>query len=727
MSLSKPLSRLLCAALALCTLGGAAVSCKTAETVPSSSVTASDAKTPAELISGRIPCLDRQVIAGDETDAASYGIDMTNFEDDGYVIKNVADTVFIFGKTDAALTAAANKFVNMYNAGAVEDVIYHEGYRIERLEIFGTDISEYVIEYPAEDNSYSHIAYAVSELVRLVKQATGVTLTTHVGDSGAEHVIEFRQVNDDALRFDGFRYFDENGTLVFEGSSSRYGCLTAVYRFLQNECGWDELIAGESLLNESDYINIPTGINKTEVPAFDHYAGIQIRESLKNDQRLYSGYGIISHACHGIQTYNFFMMNDPLEMPCFTDEELYEICAYNVEKYIEARYGNPSFLAVDLATPDSNAFCLCENCLEIFMEEGKTHSAAIVLFANRISEEMNEKYPGLLYQIFAYNDTNKPPKTVRPNDMVHITYCFDIICNNHPLDGSGCEGRENYFGRKNSDFAEWFEEWSRITKNIYVWYYSLDTNFHDFTVIDTIYKDFTYLAKHGVTGIAFQSTECGLGMKRIHRQLTYNLNWDIDMTEEEYYALYERLLEKEYGPGWRLIAEYERIMQESQDRLGCFTGWGWSNPVHMNNKIYDTFYYSTEYDYIVEILDRAIAMAETPSHIRRCEMLMISALYKGCYSEYFIAYENEDTDRIAVLSERYDRAMELMRKYGFDLSGETGKYITVDLKVCEFRHASIEDAAWIDWYVKWDELCPGHEKPEPEEYVGLERPALPYF
>ena len=730
--INKKLSRIVSAILALCTLSAGAVSCTDEKSEPeqSAAVLTSSASDIAANINARLPGLEYELVVGTAADGAAYGIDMADFEDDGYLIRNLDDTVFIFGKTDTALETASNKFVNMYNAGDVADVAYHEGYRIEKLEIFGVDISEYVIEYPESGAGAQAVAasVAVSELQRLVKQATGAILPAFAGDSGEEHVIEFRYSEDSDLRYDGYRYFEEDGTLVIEGASARQGCLTGVYRFLQNECGWDEILFGESELRESDYINIPAGIDKTETPAFDHFYTVGSDwDPFARDQSKYTSTGVISHACHGLQSHNFFELAEMPSQPCYTDDEMYEICLENATKFVAARYGSPSFKALDIAMPDSNDFCFCDTCLEMFIENGNANSAAVVYFANRLSEDIDALYPGLVYQIFAYNDTNKPPTKIVPNEMVHVTYCFDVICSNHPLDGSGCSDEPNLWKRKNSDFAKWFEGWCDITDNIYVWFYSLDTNFHDYTVIDTIYKDFTYLHENGVTGIMYQCTSYGLGMKRIHRSLAHALNWNIDMTEEEYYALYDRLMEKEYGPGWELISEYEQIMQEAQDVIGCATGWGWSYPVQMNNNYYDTFYYASRFDYIVELFDRALAMTETPRQLRRCELLMISALYKGCYSEYFTAYENDDTARIATLSERFDRAMALMKKNGFNLNNELGRYYTVDGTLCQFNYKSIEDAAWLDWYVKWDILRPGHTRPEPDKYVGAQRRPMTYF
>ncbi len=689
--------------------------------------TSSAADAAAATLQAKLPDLSRKVVLGTEETADSYGVDMADFESDGYIIKTQDDSILIFGKTVTGLTTATNKFVNQYNANALKDVAFHEGYRIEKLEIFGVDISEYVIEYPAENNE--NMLFAVSELKQLVKKACGVELKSVEGDSGAEHTIEFRFSDNADLGDEGFRYFDENGTLVIEGAKAR-GCMNAVYRLLQNECGWDRLIAGESNLRESDYVNIPVGIDKTETPAFDYlFVHNQIWKDtvFKTDRTqiasnsVQNSYGPVTHACHGIL--RFLDTSDGWQdQPCYTSEDTYDMIKERVEQKIldEIAAGKTpglDLIEIDIAQTDSSVYCTCDECIDVYVEEGNAHSGAVVRFANRMSEELNEKYPGIVYKIFAYADSNKPCKT-QPNDLVYITYCFDGNCSNHPLDASECkEGDLTHFGRKNSDYAEWFEGWTEMTDNIYVWFYSLDTNFHDYTVIDTIYNDFKYLAEHDVKGVFWQSTNHGLGMKRIDHQLAYELNWNIDMTEEEYYDLYTQLLEEEYGPGFEYIQKYLDVVDAAQNRVGCWDCWGWNSPRLFATVHYDTAFYGENFEYIVEVMDRAIAMAETPDQIKRTEMLMISALYKGCYSLYFDAYERNDTELIAKLSDRFDRAMDYMKKYGFYMEGGVGEYMTIDGYICKFQYNSIEHAAWIDWIDCREDLCPGFEKAAPEGYV----------
>ena len=115
-------SKVLAVMLALCCLCGTAVSCAKIDNVyRHNSITAasSAADEYAELLAKKAPRLDIPVVIGTAADGSAYGIDMSEFENDGYIIKQMEGTAFVFGKTASALTTAVNKFANMYNAGAV--------------------------------------------------------------------------------------------------------------------------------------------------------------------------------------------------------------------------------------------------------------------------------------------------------------------------------------------------------------------------------------------------------------------------------------------------------------------------------------------------------------------------------------------------------------------------------------------------------------------------------
>ena len=150
------MKKIVSAALCLCMAAATLASCaqKSEPYVsPRITVSSSAAEDSAVWLTKRLgdSLTGRIVLAvGD----SANGIDMTNFEDDGFVIRTDGSSTVIASKTETGLDAAVHKYANAVDTGKADtlDVVYHEGYRIERLTLAGNDISEYKIEYPAEHN-----------------------------------------------------------------------------------------------------------------------------------------------------------------------------------------------------------------------------------------------------------------------------------------------------------------------------------------------------------------------------------------------------------------------------------------------------------------------------------------------------------------------------------------------------------------------------------------------
>lgn len=102
------------------------------------SSTSSDSDSYAKWLDDRLGDNVGKVTIGVGNDA-KYGIDMSDFEDDGYIIRNIGTETLIFGKTDSGLDRAVRKYAKNVEAGtAIENVTFHEGTRIEKLTLFGT-------------------------------------------------------------------------------------------------------------------------------------------------------------------------------------------------------------------------------------------------------------------------------------------------------------------------------------------------------------------------------------------------------------------------------------------------------------------------------------------------------------------------------------------------------------------------------------------------------------
>jgi len=685
--------------------------------------TAATASTAEQTLIDRLGKVPENIILGDASVAAEYGIDMTDFESDGYILRTVGDSTLVFGKASDGLDRAVRAYAKAVDAGR-EDTLnetWHEGTRIDSLTIAGRDISEYTVYYPADTNA--NMKFAVDDFVRLVAKATGVTLPVVQGTPVAP-AIEFRHSTDPVFEDEGYRYEVTANGLVIEGAVDR-GCMNAIYRFLQKECGWENLIYGDSYLNEADHIDIPVGTKRQETPAFEYFqqqapyiVGFSTeRGAIKTVEQLSygsaAGYGEIPCACHGMQNNRFcdYDIDYWKEQICYSDEDRYWECSTRVDAYIQAQLAAGKVLGrdlkcVDIAAGDNSNYCFCEICAEVFEEEGNAHSGAVVRFANRMADEFNETYPGLNFLIFAYNGTNKPCKTA-PNDHVFLTYCFDYNCSNHLMDGSQCDGNipsQNGI-RNNSDFNSDLAGWCALTKNVWVWYYSLPHSVQNYTIVDNIYDDIRYLRDLGVRGVFHEGENNYLGIKHIENQLTDEMFWNPDMSREEYEEIFCELLAKYYGEGWQYIRDFVYHWEESQDRMSCWHCWNWS-VIGLDDKRYDTHYYMNHYDEFVTLFDEALLLAESQWHQDNIERLSITMLYMGCYSSYYIAHIKGDTERMEVLSDRYDRSLELLRKFGYD----PNKIPTLHAGDSADLAATIEEAAQIDW-IKWYEAITGYKTP----------------
>ena len=667
---------------------------------PKITVASSDAEDSAEFLTNRLgeKLTDNIYLAvGNDT---ANGIDMTDFENDGYVLRTVGDkSVVIVGKSADGLDHGVRRYANSVDDGKDEyfDVAYHEGYRIENFTLAGTDIAEYSIEYPAEHNE--NMLFAVSELQRLVKKACGAELSASEGITKKARAIEFRHSTDAELKFDGYRYFFEGERLVIEGAVKR-GCMYGVWRFLQKECGWTSLIYGDSDLLEAEHLDVPATASRQETPVFSYlnmycHSWGSYKNEKGNPTAAQNSYGTMVNCCHGL--YRFSEVNVMGKQICYTDEDMYELCRDNIRNYIEAQLASglvigKDFFAVDIAQNDNSDYCTCRECMKVFSVEG-SNSGAVVRFANRLSEELNEDYPGLYYQIFAYAGSNVAPLKTKPNEFVHITFCSDMNCSNHVFDGSECNGKSTFNQLTNKNYAAWLESWCKVSDNVYVWFYALDSKLQQYTTIGNMYRDFRYFRDLGVEGMFWMCEFYGLGIQRVQHQLLAELQWNMDISEADFEYMLCDILKREFGSGWSSVREYIKMWDESQKRIKCWHCWG--GGAYPWDTRYDGNYYDDHFETMISLLEDAVTRADSKDQQIRAENFTCHMYYEGCYSLYYKAEAAGDTALMKTLSDRYDLMMERLYKNGFDPCGRG--IMTVDGNYHRYDRTIQEEAenGWI--------------------------------
>lgn len=671
---------------------------------------------------------------------AANGLDMTNFENDGYILRSDGDkNIVIAGKTADGLDAAVRKYANAVDLGksTLFDITYHEGYRVEKLTLAGNDISEYTVVAPENDpsrRSYMNWAMnaACNEIVSLIAKACGTNLPAVRGTSDAAKQIILKFSDDESLGNHGYKYYFEGDNLVIEGGPED-GCLNGVYRFLEHELNWECLSFGDSLLAEADYIDVPADAARTEQPVFDWaWLYFMAYEQFKTDRTTTANpYGKIDQAMHGDQLLGTTHWAGQI---CYTDEDRFyavydRVIDYIVNNIRAGKVIGEDFFAVSLAQVDEAKYCRCKQCLTVVKEEGGVNSGPVIRWMNRMVEEVNatdDAYRALIYKCYAYHGSQPPCKTA-PVDQVWVTFCTDGACSNHILRGGDCNDRFGLYGVSeepifnNDSFGSWLKQWTDMSDNIYVWLYALDCSPRQYTIFETIYDDIQFLSECGVRGFFWQHQSNGLGFNRINFQLAYQLIWNTDMTRDEFNALKEHLLEKEYGEGYTYILEYFDILQQAQDKSGCWNCWGYGAPKGADER--DQAYYAENFDLSVELLERALVLAGDKKQVDLCSRLTVHMLYSGCYAAYFEAYDNNDTARLEELNARYSRAIDrIITAYnavgwGWLVSADTIKIYSTDYaQVTIYR--SLEDMAWKSWAEDRDYLPQGEtQRPMPDKYA----------
>jgi len=687
-------------------LAGTLASCST----PAEQIASSASETEQFLID-RLGSADGFVL-GTATDAEAYGIDMSDFRDEGYVIRTLDGKTVIFGKTEDGLDRGARYFVNHLLDVDNASYTYGEGYRVKQITIAGRDISEYSI-YLFEGADECH-TFAANELRKYIELACGVKLD--IVREPTEHMIVLERVGEDdpraeVLGREGFNIsVKENGDLYISGGRDR-GCLYGVYELLESYIGWRFAANGEVLdhyVNESDYylyesdlVDIPAGLEDEQVPSFDYrqgrlYAGghklyysdlpVILRENDKiRGDKAYNGYGYLRGANHGLlsgpfKTGYFDGILDPdviagRKQPCFSDEELIEGCKEYYTEYVESRLAagdriGEKLVQIDIAQVDSMTFCQCSDCLEYMALDG-SQTGPMIHFSNELARYFGEKYPGLYLSILVYWGTAKPPKTTVPEPNLNCSFCFfterDFSrCMNHSINGKDCD--KNCF-TNNAVYAEWFEKWCEISEMVTVWYYPGSWYYNNIStnIIDTLRADIAYMAEKDIHGMypCMWSPKYWTSQDALIGYLIDELQWNAEMTDEEYRALIYEYLCILYGhESAPYLMEY-LDWAESVEKDSCFTELQFSTP---DERVYfDKI--AKERDYALGLIDMALKNAESAADEEAIRLFSRPAYFTVLIATHTALYQNGTAEERAWYEDLYYKFKDIALSTNFMLDG----------------------------------------------------------
>lgn len=679
--------------LAVLFIGTSLASC--AEVKPTSS-----SKSSSDRIDTLLSSVSDKIVYGTADDALAFGIDMSSFRNDGYIIRTENGSTVIFGKTEDALDRAAHKFVKAFANETDVNYVIGEGYPVKALTICGVPVSEFTVSLSISEDGYGFsdcAEFAQDEVVTYIEQTTGVKLKK----GNSEHEIKLVQMEkDNALGIDGFRIVTEGGNLVIYGGYKR-GIMYGFYEVLERYLGWRFLGADEGMtyctpaesidLDGIEYEYVPVffergerdGAKKTSYApgsfTSDSVYDYTIKRKLNGSVglSLTSGtYGWSEGRNTTVHTFKDQLPDvcDATKQPCLTDEINIEDCADSVIKTIDAFKEAGLTEGVDMfpvciGPNDNLEYCKCKNCTKAIQKGGGTQAATLIPFINAVIEIADEVYPDVTYATIAYQEGIKAPTICVPNEKLNIIFCLIQKCMAHSLYDTDCHCEDsNTYLINNMTFAEYLDDWCKLSENMGVWYYP--TNFENalcpLALDRVVREDIRYFAEHGVNTFTCENYSNGTGFDFLNAYIISKLLWNPYMDDAEYNSMINEYMEAYYGEGWENIRAYYDMMQRSGETRVCFAGFA-SWPEEQ----VDMLMYDVKYEEILDLFDEAKALVDSTAQYERIERLELHVHYLHLCSVYSEEYLHGTDEQKKAYEDLYRYIYDTMFAIGYkqDLLG----------------------------------------------------------
>lgn len=309
----------------------------------------------------------------------------------------------------------------------------------------------------------------------------------------------------------------------------------------------------------------------------------------------------------------YFCLRNGKRVPrdlCWSNHEALEIALDQIREDMRA---HPEATVFSVSQMDGNDWaCHCDQCTKISEREG-SDMGPVLIFVNKVAEAIEDEFPQNAIITFAYRWTRVPTKTVQPRDNVILFLCDIECCFAHPM--TECDMPAN------RAFVKQIEEWSRISKRLWIWNY--ETNFHHYMLpfpnYHTWAPNYRFFRDHHVTGLFtqddYQNRNAELGA--FGGYVRAKLLWDVDRDPEP--AMRE-FLDGYYGPAARPMRAYmELLMGKVVDEN-----------IHM--LIYDMYPWAYLPEDVMEKADRFFDEAEAlvadqPEFLERVRIARLSLDY----------------------------------------------------------------------------------------------------
>ncbi len=359
--------------------------------------------------------------------------------------------------------------------------------------------------------------YAASELCNYIAKTTGARLKIISGINGVPgqsiyvgRTFFAAKHGCDAGKFgpEEYEIRNLNGDIVIAGGYPR-GTLFGVYDFLERFAGVRWLSADFEVTPRLAALTLPDGFRKHFVPTIasrNIYIGNTVftKRFLEFNRRVRSNTlandpqnGFVDDLGGPRKVHSLYLYTKdlPREISWMNKSGMREVCASpdsgavcysqpdavkhvirvlreNIRKDRAAcdKTGKPYPMLYNVDNNDCDAACYCPECRNFIEKHGV--SGIVIDFANKISEAIQDEFPGVRIMVFAYLDALDAPKGIRPGKHVLVRLAYMdreykgirnvVMPLSHP---------------SNEKYVRALDDWNKVADSFAIWdYWKL---FHD--------------------------------------------------------------------------------------------------------------------------------------------------------------------------------------------------------------------------------------------------------
>ncbi len=253
---------------------------------------------------------------------------------------------------------------------------------------------------------------------------------------------------------------------------------------------------------------------------------------------------------------------------CYSNPELARQMASNIVERIRMRK-LPAAEPIPVGQGDGFIACGCDVCRAV-AKENQSEAGPVILLLNRILEAMAADYPSHQLITFAYAQTIRMPKVVKP----HANLWINIVSSSAGGEGWGPFSGGDMIGTvrdnpANELYRQAAEQWPRVAPGrVAIWHWSTDFNDHsvEWPNLFTMADNLRFWREQGVAAVALQTTGGDGNWGWLKHWVWLKLLWNPDAETE---PLVRDFLAGYYGAkAAPILWKYHQFIEKARSESG---------------------------------------------------------------------------------------------------------------------------------------------------------------